>query len=88
MYALLVLPNGDLVAGGSMTTAGSSPADRIARWDGVSWQAMGSGPGALVQALAVMPNGDIVALGSGGSNRLEFRNLRAGLRLVPRGKSG
>ena len=32
-----------LYAGGHFTTAGGSPANRIANWDGSSWTALGSG---------------------------------------------
>lgn len=67
--ALTALPNGDLVAGGSFTTAGGVSADNIARWDGSAWFALGAGTGAagsgagMVTALATLPNGDLVAGG-------------------------
>jgi hypothetical protein len=61
---LAVLPNGDLVAGGDFTTAGGVPANRVARWNGSSWSAMGSGLNNAVWTLAVLPNGDLVAGGS------------------------
>jgi hypothetical protein len=62
---LVVLPNGDLVAGGDFTTAGGVNASRIARWDGTSWSALGSGL-AITSSLervplVVLPNGDLVA---------------------------
>src|SRR5262245_21143775 len=63
--ALILLPNGDLVAGGEFTTIGGVGANRIARWDGEVWSPIGTGmanpPGELytwVNALAVLPNGD------------------------------
>jgi hypothetical protein len=59
--ALAVLPNGDLVAGGSFTTAGGVTVNRIARWNGTSWSPLGSGMSSTVWALAVLPNGDLVA---------------------------
>jgi len=65
------MPNGDLVAGGDFTTAGGLPANRIAKWNGSEWSALGSGLNSLVsglnptvQALAVMPNGDLAVGGS------------------------
>ena len=61
--ALAVLPNGDLVAGGSFTTAGGVTANRIARWNGSAWSALGGGFSSTVMALAVLPNGDLVAGG-------------------------
>jgi hypothetical protein len=68
VYALAVLPNGDLVVGGNFTSAGGVSASRIARFDGTSWHALGSGIGnafnTVINALAVLPNGDVVAGGS------------------------
>ena len=40
MYALTVY-NGQLVAGGNFTTAGGVACNRIACWDGTSWQTPG-----------------------------------------------
>jgi len=57
------MPTGDLVAGGGFTTAGGVAANRIARWNGSAWSALGSGMNGEVTALAVMPNGDLVAGG-------------------------
>ena len=34
--AMTTLPNGDLVAGGTFSTAGGVVANRIARWDGTA----------------------------------------------------
>jgi hypothetical protein len=71
--ALTVLPNGDLVAGGQFTSAGGwfASASNIARWNGTSWSALGSGISgpippsvhARVVALTTLPNGDLVAGG-------------------------
>ncbi|MBL9077577.1 MAG: hypothetical protein JNL08_08745 [Planctomycetes bacterium] len=69
VWSLAVMPNGDLVAGGSFATAGGVPAKGVARWNGVVWSALGSGiedgaggPGTVV-AVTAMANGDIVAAG-------------------------
>ena len=35
--------NGDIIAGGYFTNAGGTPANKIAKWDGTSWSAMGQG---------------------------------------------
>lgn len=35
--------NGDLIAGGYFTNAGGVPANKIAKWNGTSWSAMGLG---------------------------------------------
>jgi len=64
--ALLVHDDGSgngpqLYAGGSFTSAGGSPANRIARWDGHHWSNLGGGmslePGSIVSALAVFDDG-------------------------------
>lgn len=62
--ALVVLANGDVVAGGSFSHAGSAMAANVARWDGTAWQAMGSGLPGDVTSLAVLANGDLVAGGT------------------------
>lgn len=65
--SLAVLPNGDLIAGGTFRTINGVTRERIARWDGTAWQPLGTGLGTLnttiVRALAVMPNGDLIAAG-------------------------
>jgi hypothetical protein len=58
------LPNGDIVVGGDFTSAGGVVANRIARWDGTRWRALGSGMNGSVRALAVLPDGDLVAGGT------------------------
>jgi trimeric autotransporter adhesin len=63
VYALTVLPNGDLVAGGQFPIAGGVVVNNIARWNGSSWSALGSGTNEPVMSLAVLPNGDLVAGG-------------------------
>lgn len=41
--SLCVLPNGDVVAGGAFTAASGIAANRIARWNGAAWSALGTG---------------------------------------------
>jgi trimeric autotransporter adhesin len=63
VWALAVMPNGDVIAGGDFGNGtGLSPAF-IARWNGSTWQSMGSGMNSTVYALLVMPNGDLIAGG-------------------------
>jgi len=65
VHALAVLPNGELVAGGSFLANGDGvTVNRIARWNGNTWSSLGSGMSDGVHALAVMPNGDLIAGGS------------------------
>ncbi len=46
-----------LYAGGPFTTAGGVPANRIAKWDGTNWSALGTGMDNWVQALTVFDDG-------------------------------
>ena len=70
IYALTVFDDGSgpaLYAGGSFTTAGGVAANRIAKWDGSSWAALGSGVNErLVNALTVFDDGGGPALYAGG----------------------
>ncbi|MGE3174378.1 MAG: WD40 repeat domain-containing protein [Planctomycetota bacterium] len=64
VYALALLPDGRLVAGGSFDGAGGLPAARVAVWDGVSWSALGSGVDGTVLALETLPGGELLVGGS------------------------
>lgn len=46
-----VVFEGDLIAGGNFSSAGGRDANNVARWDGASWQPMGSGMNGTVRAL-------------------------------------
>jgi hypothetical protein len=61
--ALAVLPNGDLVAGGSFLNVGGVRMNNITRWDGAAWRPLGTGTQNTVSALVVLANGDLVAGG-------------------------
>lgn len=63
VQAIAALPNGDLVVGGVFVDAGGANANNIARWDGTSWHAMGSGIAGAVHALTALPSGDLIAAG-------------------------
>ena len=66
VQALARLPNGDLVAGGFFTGAGGVICKGIARWNGASWSALGTGFAGFpvaVRALSILTNGDLVAAG-------------------------
>jgi hypothetical protein len=63
-YVLALAVSGsNLYAGGIFTTAGGVPANYIAKWNGSSWSALGSGMNNWVQALAVSGS-DLYAGGS------------------------
>ena len=69
VWALTVFDPGGgpaLYAGGSFTNAGGVSANRVARWDGSSWSALGSGVNAIVSALCVFDDGSGPALFVGG----------------------
>ena len=61
--ALLVLQNGDLIAGGGFTNVSGITILRIARWNGTGWAPVGAGFNATVRALAELPDGSLVAAG-------------------------
>ncbi len=48
--------SGNLYVGGSFTVAGTTFASNVAKWDGASWSALGSGVNGAVTALAVSGN--------------------------------
>jgi hypothetical protein len=63
--ALVVFDDGDgaaLYAGGAFTTAGGVPANNIARWNGLTWSALGSGMNDPVSALTAFDDGNGPAL--------------------------
>jgi hypothetical protein len=67
--ALAVFDDGSgaaLYAGGNFKTFGGAPADDIARWNGVSWSAVGSGTSGTVNALLVFDDGGGPALYAAG----------------------
>ena len=49
----LAVSGSDLYAGGSFTSAGGTAANYIAKWNGSTWSALGSGVNGTVSALAV-----------------------------------
>ena len=63
VYAVAVMPNGDVIAGGQFTAAGGVPASNIARWDGTTWSPLGPGSPARVTSLLVLPTGELLAAG-------------------------
>jgi hypothetical protein len=68
--ALVVAPNGDVLAAGSFAIASGADSIRnIARWNGHRWQPLGPGLPAVPRAMAVAPNGEVLAGGSFGIRR-------------------
>lgn len=56
VYAAVLDASGNLYIGGEFTLVGDVIANRIAKWDGSRWSALGSGMNGHVQALAVSGN--------------------------------
>ncbi|MCI0449264.1 MAG: T9SS type A sorting domain-containing protein [Chlorobi bacterium] len=54
----VVVYNGELVAGGSFTLAGFTSVNRIAKWNGSSWSALGSGLNDFAQTMELF-NGNL-----------------------------
>ena len=70
VHTLTVFDDGTgpaLYAGGYFTIAGGLEANRIARWDGQSWSALGSGMDGPVLDMTVFDDGSGPALYAGGS---------------------
>jgi hypothetical protein len=65
VYALALRGN-DLYVGGAFTGAGGVSANRIAKWDGSTWSALGAGTDRQVRALAV--SGTVLYAGGGFTN--------------------
>jgi hypothetical protein len=64
VLALAALPDGDLVAIGDFTTAGGTAANRIARWDATTWQAVGAGLDGSALAVHQRPLGELAVGGN------------------------
>jgi len=56
-----ILPNGDIVAGGTFSAVDGLPIANLARWNGGSWASIGSLTSTRVHALCVASNGDLIA---------------------------
>ena len=70
VYALAAHDDGSgpaLFAGGDFTTAGGTAASRIAKWNGTSWSAVGTGMSSTVYALTVHDDGGGPELYAGGA---------------------
>ncbi len=87
VFALAVLPGGDLITGGQFTTAGGVGANRIARYNTTTgvWSALGSGMNSSVSGFAALPVGDVIVGGyftrAGGvaANRIARYNPTTGV---------
>ncbi|MDQ6694887.1 MAG: hypothetical protein M3014_10805, partial [Chloroflexota bacterium] len=62
ILAIVRSGNGDIYVAGTFTMAGGVPANRIARWNGNAWSALGSGANSTVYTLTIIGN-DVYAGG-------------------------
>ena len=62
--ALAVDSSDNLYAGGNFTVAGAVGANHVAKWDGSTWSAMGTGVPSTMYTLASDSSGNIYAGGS------------------------
>jgi hypothetical protein len=70
VMAMTVFDDGSgeaLYAGGFIPSAGGSPVNQIAKWNGTSWSALGTGMNGHVRALAAFDDGSGLALHAGGA---------------------
>ena len=63
VHDVRILANGDALACGLFTSAGGIAAEHVARWNGTSWSALGTGLDAPATASVETPNGDLVVGG-------------------------
>lgn len=64
VYALAVGPDGSLYAGGTFSTAGGGAVNKIAKWNGSAWSALGSGLNGDVFGMGVGPDGSLYVGGA------------------------
>jgi len=61
--AVAIDSSGNLYAGGEFPTAGGTTVNNIAKWNGTSWSALGTGTNGEVDALAIDSSGNLYAGG-------------------------
>jgi len=61
---MTAMPNGDLYVAGTFTSMNGVPVNRIARWNGSVWSALGTGINNAVTALRVFHQTNVIATGS------------------------
>ncbi|MFA6043916.1 MAG: hypothetical protein WC718_02930 [Phycisphaerales bacterium] len=74
VFALAVLPNGDLIAGGSFYNNGST--SYLNRWTGTTWVNFVYQPVGTVLALDTLPNGDLIIGGAQDNGPFGLRLIR------------
>lgn len=59
VFCSIIMPNGDIIVGGGFTTTGVANTQGIARWNGTTWNAMGTGLSGNAYAMALGPDGSL-----------------------------
>jgi len=59
VYAIYALSASNVYVGGDFTTAGGSARAYIARWDGTSWNAMGTGTNNIVRSISAVDSSNV-----------------------------
>jgi len=62
--AVAISPTGDIYVVGDFTNIGGVACNRIAKWNGSAWSALGTGLNAAAFSVKVAPNGDVYVGGS------------------------
>jgi hypothetical protein len=63
VWAVAVMPDGDLIAGGGFASMAGVACSNVARWDGTAWSPLGRGVNGFVYAVHTLPDGDVLVGG-------------------------
>lgn len=77
--ALMCMPDGSLYLGGSFTSIDGVAANYVAKWNGTTWEPLGSGLSSSCDALGLLANGLLIIGGSftSANGNPEYRKLAA-----------
>ena len=64
IFAVEVVPSGDVLIGGRFSQAGDAIAPNLARWDGATWKSLPPGTNGTVHAIKALPDGDVIVGGA------------------------
>jgi trimeric autotransporter adhesin len=64
VLSLVPMPNGEVVAAGTIEAAGGLTVESVAAWDGLAWRRLGNGFDGAAMAIAERPAGELVVGGN------------------------